>query len=80
MCLFFAGTVVLLILGALWAWRGYRKESEKQRAQLAAETERWQKAKDKWEHPYYCFRDDIVFDLREGIATPADRMLEYVYQ
>ena len=39
---------------------------------------RWQAANNRWEHLYFCYRDDCVFIPNEGTYAPVDQMRSYL--
>jgi hypothetical protein len=39
---------------------------------------RWQAEINRWEHLYFCYRDDCVFIPNEGTYAPVDQMRSYL--
>jgi predicted RNA-binding Zn-ribbon protein involved in translation (DUF1610 family) len=73
---------------ALTYWAAKRRRVASESYRLALEQaasarkevqQRWQKARDRWENLYYCYRDDCVFVPDEGTFAPLSRKAEYLY-
>jgi hypothetical protein len=59
---------------------GLNEETTRRKARIeATEVPRWQRAMEKWAEPYYCARNDCVFDPTTKKSAPADKMLEMLY-
>jgi hypothetical protein len=57
------------------------EEMEKELAKPALEKkiQAWQTAMNRWNRLYYCWRDDVVFDLDTGKYFTSEQMMNYLY-
>lgn len=72
-----AGGLALLWL-VLLVWVSRRRHAHRVR-RLAVEKQRWDGAILRWEHLYYCARDDGVFVPGETSLIPIDQLHTYLY-
>lgn len=67
------------IIGAgIATFRSNNKKSRRRKAQLASQLAQWEMAMSRWQRLYYCARDEGVFDPKEQVFVPAERMIDYL--
>lgn len=54
----------------------FERETEKYAKDMAG----WEKARQRWDTMYYCYRDDVVFVPGENEAVTPNRLIEFSYQ
>lgn len=67
------GVVLLLV------WWQIRRENAKARVEYESGLPRWEQAKATWERLYYCYRDDVVFDVSTGKRFAPELTKEYLF-
>jgi hypothetical protein len=48
--------------------------------QLRVSWPAWERAMERWQQVYYCYRDDVIFIRGEGHGFPPDQMAQLVYR
>jgi hypothetical protein len=77
-------TVFLAIQFESLVFGSRRKEAERQfeieKEKYTKDMTAWEKAKQRWDIMYYCYRDDVVFVPGENEVVTPNRLIEFCYQ
>jgi hypothetical protein len=72
------GIIGLILFSSIRAgWRQARLTSE-QRNSYDARVQAWEDSYERWQHLYYCFRDDGVFLPGQSSFVPVNQMSDYL--
>ena len=71
-------TVLLLRWIVTTLWRDAHSTREN-RADFPVRYQEWVRANERWQHLYYCYRDDGVFSSALDMLIPAGKMMAYLF-
>lgn len=75
----FVSSAVVLLRG-IWISVQREAHSDHEKAHsYPIELQRWERAVERWEQLYYCFRDDGVFLPNHAVLVPSAQMKQYLY-
>jgi len=75
----FVGSAVVLLRGI---WISVQREARSDREKALSypiQLQRWERAVERWEQLYYCFRDDGVFLPHHAVLIPIVQMKQFLY-